>query len=221
MIAPEQDADFVYHMEDVLDAYKLPFNPNRPVVCFDEMNKQLISDIRDPIPAMPGKPAKEDYHYKKNGIVNIFMFAEPLAGNRYVELFDTKTGLDFAEAMRMLVEDFYPNADKIILVLDNLRSHQLKFLYEKFSAKKARRIVQKLELHFTPKYASWLNIAEIELSVLQGMCLDRRIGERDVLNSEIKSWQNKRNHETKAVDWQFTTEDARIKLKYLYPRNLT
>ena len=113
MIAPEQDADFVYHMEDVLDTYKLAFNPNRPVVCFDEMNKQLISDIRDPIPAMPGKPAKEDYHYKKNGIVNIFMFAEPLAGNRYVKLFDRKTGLDFAEAMRILVEDFYPNAEKI------------------------------------------------------------------------------------------------------------
>ena len=128
VIPPNQDADFAFHMEGVLDVYKLPYNPNEPVICFDEMTKQLISNIREPIPAKPGKPSKEDYHYKKNGTVNIFMFAEPLSGTRYVELFDTKTGLDYAEAMRMLVEDFYPNVDKILLVQDNLKSHQLKFL---------------------------------------------------------------------------------------------
>ncbi len=207
-------------MEDVLDVYKRPYDQNRPVVCFDEMNKQLISNIRESIPVQPGKPNKQDYHYKRNGVVNIFMFAEPLAGKRHVKLFDTKTRFDFAEAMRMLVEDLYPNAEKIILVMDNLKSHQLKFLYEAFRPDKARQIIQKLELHFTPKYASWLNIAEIELSVIQGMCLNQRIGDRELLESEINAWQQKRNAESMGVDWQFTADDARIKLKFLYPIEL-
>ena len=192
-----------------------------PVVCFDEMTKQLISQVKEPIPAKEGKPRKEDYHYEKNGVTNIFMFVEPLAGFRHTEIFDTKTGLDFAEAMRILVEDLYPDAEKIILVLDNLTSHQLKFLYEKFQPERARKIIDKLELHFTPKHASWLNIAEIELSALQGMCLDRRIGDKKVLKSEVKTWTKIRNEETKGVDWQFTTEEARIKLKHLYPKFLT
>lgn len=208
-------------MEDVLDVYKRPYDQNRPVVCFDEMNKQLISNIRESIPVQPGKPNKQDYHYKRNGVVNIFMFAEPLAGKRHVELFENKTSLDFAEALRMIVEDFYPKVEKIILILDNLRSNQLKFLYEKFEPKQVRKIARKLELHFTPKYASWLNVAEIELSALQGMCLDRRIGDRSALNVEIQHWAQKRNKKVKGVDWQFTKEDARTNLKYLYPRNLT
>lgn len=208
-------------MEDVLDVYCLPYDPNRPVVCFDEMTKQLISDVKDPISVKPGKPAKEDYHYVRNGVTNIFIFAEPLAGRRHVRLFDTKTGLDYAEAMRILVEDLYPDVEKIVLVQDNLKSHQLKFLYEKFPPDKARAIARRLEIHPTPKRASWLNIAEIELSTLQGICLDRRIGNKAKLSREITMWEEKRNSLVKGVDWQFSKEDARIKLKFLYPRILT
>ena len=208
-------------MEDILDIYKLPLDPKKPVICFDEMTKQLINNVRDPIPVSPGKPVKHDFHYEKKGIVNIFMFADPKGGKRFVELFDTKTSLDFAEALRLLVEEYYPNVEKIILILDNLRSHQLKFLYKKFEPKRARKIARKIELHFTPKYASWLNIAEIELSALHGMCLDRRIGEKKAMEREVAAWVKQRNEEIKGVDWQFSKEDARTKLKYLYPRNLT
>jgi hypothetical protein len=208
-------------MEDILDIYKLPLDPKKPVICFDEMTKQLIKNVRDPIPVKPGKPMKEDFHYEKKGIVNIFIFAEPKAGKRFVQVYDTKTSFDFAESLRMLVEEYYPDVDKIILILDNLRTHHLKFLYEKFDPRRAREIAKKLELHYTPKYASWLNIAEIELSALHGMCLDRRIGEKKAMEKEIKAWVRQRNSEIKGVDWQFSKEDARTKLKYLYPRNLT
>lgn len=219
MIPPKRDAEFVHRMEDILDVYRLPYDPKRPVVCFDEKTKQLINHVKEPIKAKKGnQPKKVDYHYERNGTTNIFMFAEPFAGRREVKLFDTKTGLDFAEAMRYLVEDLYPEAEKIVLVLDNLSTHKLKFLYEKFQPARARKIANTLELHYTPVNASWLNIAEIELSVLERMCLNRRIGTKSELNKEIQTLCEIRNKQSKEVDWRFTTEDARIRLKYFYPK---
>jgi hypothetical protein len=203
-------------MEDVLEVYQRPYDPKRPVVCFDERSKQLIRETRTPIPAAPGRPERVDYEYERNGTANMFMTFEPLAGRRRVTVTDRRTKLDFAEAIRELVEQ-YPTAEKIVLVMDNLNTHKLGSLYEAFAPAAARRLIERLEVHHTPKHGSWLNMAETELSVLSSQCLDRRIGAKDELRSEVAAWEQRRNTVKCRVDWQFTTADPRVKLKRLYP----
>jgi transposase len=203
-------------MEDVLEVYQRPYDPKRPVVCFDEQSKQLIRETRTPLPVRPGQPERVDYEYERNGTANLFMTFEPLAGQRRVKVTDRRTKIDFAHAIRELVEQ-YPTAQKIVLVMDNLNTHKLGSLYEAFAPAEARRLIERLEVHHTPKHGSWLNMAETELSVLSGQCLDRRIGEKDELRTEVDAWERARNNAKCRVDWQFTTDDARVKLKRLYP----
>jgi hypothetical protein len=204
-------------MEDVLEVYQRPYDPKRPVVCLDEQSKQLIRETRAPIPARPGYPERVDYEYERNGTANLFMVFEPLAGRRRVKVTDRRTKIDFAQVIRELVDEQYPEAEKVVLVMDNLNTHKLGSLYEAFTPAEARRLIGRLEVHHTPKHGSWLNIAETELSVLTGQCLDRRIGEKGELRSEVAAWEQPRNTAKCRVDWQFTTADARIKLKRLYP----
>jgi DDE superfamily endonuclease len=203
-------------MEDVLEVYQRPYDPKRPVVCFDECSKQLIRETRTPLPARPGHPERVDYEYERNGTANLFMAFEPLAGRRQVKVTDRRTKVDFAQVIRELV-DRYPQAEKVVLVMDNLNTHKLGSLYEAFAATEARRLVERLEVHHTPKHGSWLNMAETELSVLSTQCLDRRIGEKAELRAEVAAWEQSRNTAKCRVDWQFTTADARVKLKRLYP----
>lgn len=203
-------------MEDVLEVYQRPYGPKRPVVCFDEQSKQLIRETRTPIPVGPGHPERVDYEYERNGTANLFMAFEPLAGRRQVKVTERRTKVDFAQAIRELVER-YPQAEKVVLVLDNLNTHKLGSLYEAFAPAEARRLVERLEVHHTPKHGSWLNMAETELSVLSTQCPDRRIGDRDELRAEVAAWEHARNTAKCRVDWQFTTADARVKLKRLYP----
>ena len=217
VLPPEQDADFVCAMEDVLDVYQRPYDPKRPVVGLDEQSKQLIRETRTPVPAKPGRPARRDYEYERNGTVNLFMVFEPLGGRRRVTVTDRRTKLDFAEVIRNLIDVQYPTADKIVLVMDNLNTHKMASLYERFPAAEARRLIEKLEIHYTPKHGSWLNVAETELSVLTRQCLDRRIGDKGTVVREVAAWEKSRNEATSRVDWQFTTADARVKLKRLYP----
>lgn len=204
-------------MEDVLDVYQLPYDPDVPVVCMDETSKQLVAEVSVPIPAVPGRAARVDYEYKRNGVVNVFMFTEPLAGWRSVSVTDRRAKVDWALAVRELLDRRYPNARVVRLVLDNLNTHSLGSLYEAFDPEEARRLAKRLELHYTPKHGSWLNIAETELSVLSRQCLDRRIATKQDLVSEVLAWEEERNSSTVGVDWQFTTADARVKLKRLYP----
>ncbi len=203
-------------MEDVLEVYQRPYAPTRPVVCFDEQSKQLIRETRTPLPAIPGHPERVDYEYERNGTANLFMAFEPLAGRRQVKVTERRTKVDFAQAIRELVER-YPQAEKVVLVMDNLNTHKLGSLYEAFAPAEARRLIERLEVHHTPKHGSWLNMAETELSVLSTQCLDRRIGERAELRVEVAAWEQSRNTAKCRVDWQFTTADARVKLKRLYP----
>lgn len=203
-------------MEDVLEVYQRPYDPKRPVVCLDEQPKQRIREVRAPIPARPGQPERFDYEYERNGTANLFMLFEPLAGRRRVKVTDRRTKIDFAHVVRELVEQ-YPSAEKVVLVMDNLNTHRLGSLYEAFAPTEARRLVGRLEVHHTPKHGSWLNVAETELAVLGAQCLDRRIGEREELRSEVAAWEKARNSAKCRVDWQFTTADARVKLKRLYP----
>ena len=217
MIPPKQNADFVAAMEDVLEVYHRPYDPKRPVVCLDEQSKQLVKETRTPVAAKPGQNRREDYEYERNGTANIFMLFEPLACWRHVKVTKRRTKVDFAHLLRELVDDLDPDAEKIVLVMDNLNTHKTASLYEAFPPEEARRIIEKLEIHYTPKHGSWLNMAETELSVLTRQCLDRRIPDRDLLQSEIDAWQTHRNEAEATVDWQFATEDARIKLKQLYP----
>jgi hypothetical protein len=217
VIAPSSNAEFVARMEDVLDVYKRPHDPSCPLVCMDEKPVQLIGETRKPIPAKPGRCAREDFEYKRNGTANLFMFFEPLGAKRHVKVTDTRTAKDWAEAIRELVEEIYPQAERIVLVLDNLNIHCLASLYETFTPEEARRIARRLELHYTPKHGSWLNMAEIELSVLSRQCLDRRIPDKQTLAKEIAAWQKERDAASGTVDWRFTADDARIKLKRLYP----
>jgi transposase len=216
VLPPTADADFVCAMEDVLEVYQRPYDPKRPVVCFDEQSKQLIRETRTPIPARPGHPERVDYEYERNGTANLFMTFEPLAGRRRVKVTDRRTKIDFAQVIRELVER-YPKAEKIVLVMDNLNTHKLGSLYEAFTPAEARQLIERLEVHHTPKHGSWLNMAETELSVLSSQCLDRRIGEKDELRTEVAAWEQRRNTAKCRVDWQFTTTDARVKLKRLYP----
>jgi DDE superfamily endonuclease len=204
-------------MEDVLTVYQRPYRPTHPVICMDETSKQLVSETRLPLPVEPGQPQREDYEYERRGAANLFLFAEPLSGWREVQVTERRTRADWAEAMRVLSDQHYPTAERITVVLDNLNTHGPASFYEAFAPAEARRLAERFEFHYTPKHGSWLNIAEIELSVLSRQCLDRRIGEVGVLRREIGAWQQKRNAASKTIDWQFTTADARIKLKRLYP----
>lgn len=204
-------------MEDVLDLYAEPYDPKRPKVNFDEASKQLIKEVRAPLPAQGAAPAKYDSEYERNGTANLFMFVEPQAGWRHVAVTARRTNLDFAEQMRWLVDERYPAADLVRVTLDNLNTHQPASLYEAFPPAEARRILKKLAFHYTPKHGSWLNMAEIELSVLQRQCLDRRIPDPGTLTQEIAAWEAARNKEQATIDWRFTVNDAREKLKRLYP----
>ena len=204
-------------MEDVLEVYHRPYDPKRPQVCFDEGSKQQTKETRVPLPAQPGSNAKYDYEYERNGTSNIFMFFAPLEAWRHVKITDQRTMIDFANCMRDLVDIHFPDAEKIVLVMDNLNTHKFASLYEAFEPAEARRIIEKLEIHCTPKHGSWLNMAEIELSVLHRQCLKARIPDQATLISKTTAWYERRNRKDSTVNWRFTTDDARIKLHRLYP----
>ena len=206
-------------MEGVLDLYEEGYDASRPVVCFDEMPYQLISETRIPLPMASGKPRRCDYEYRREGMRNVFAGSEPKAGRRYVEVTDRRTRLDFAAQMKRLVDEEYPQAEVIRVVLDQLNTHTGASLYEAYEPVEARRILRKLEFHHTPKHGSWLNQAEIELSVLMGQCLDRRIGDAETLEREIAAWEGRRNAAKATVEWRFTSRDARHKLSRVYPNN--
>lgn len=205
-------------MEDVLEVYKLPYDAKRPVICMDEMPKQLLAETRDPISCQPGQPAKQDYEYKRNGVADVFMVFEPLQGKRFVEVTQQRRKIEWATVMRQVADEFYPQAEKIVVVLDNLNTHTPSAFYEIFEPQEARRLAERFEFHFTPKHGSWLNMAEIELSALVRQCLDRRLPDLKTVVQEVHAWQRQRNDQVVKVLWQFKTTDARIKLKHLYPK---
>ncbi len=211
-------------MEDILDIYTRPYDPTRPVVCLDEMPEQLLADARPPLPMQPGQPARAglpervDYEYERRGTANLFMVCEPLTGRRWVTVTDRRTAIDWARQIKELVDVRYADAERIVLVLDNLNTHTPGSLYEAFLPAEAKRLAEKLEIHYTPKHGSWLNIAEIELSVLSRQCLDRRLPDTATLHAEVTAWVERRNGAGGRVDWRFTAADARIKLKRLYPK---
>ena len=204
-------------MEDVLEVYTRPADPRRPLVCLDETSKQLLRDARAPLPPAPGQPQRVDYEYEREGVVNLFLACAPLAGQRWVTVTARRTRVDWAHLIKELVDVRYPDAERVVLVQDNLNTHTPASLYEAFPPAEAQRLSEKLELHYTPKHGSWLNIAEIELSVLSRQCLARRVPDAATLVAEVAAWQARRNAHGSAVDWRFTTADARIKLKRLYP----
>ena len=197
--------------------YKRPYDAKRPNVCLDETSKQLIGETRNPVPACPGQPARYDYEYKRNGVANLFMMFEPLIGKRHVKVTERRTKIDWAYCVREIVDQIYPDAERIVLVMDNLNTHNKSSLYEAFEPAEAKRIADKLEIHYTPKHGSWLDMAEIELGILARQCLSRRIDNMEQLKDEVAAWQVIRNAGEAKVNWRFTTEDARIKLKKLYP----
>ena len=204
-------------MEDVLDLYAEPYDPNHPQVCLDEKSVQLIAETRRPLPSRPGQPERFDYEYQRNGTANLFVFFQPLGGWRHILVTDRRTKMDFAQCMRYLVDELLPEAERILIVQDNLNTHTPASLYEAFTPAEAKRILDRLEFHYTPKHASWLNMVEIEIGVLCEQCLDRRIHDRDTLASEIAAWERSRNEQRATVKWRFSTADARVKLKRLYP----
>jgi DDE superfamily endonuclease len=204
-------------MEDVLDVYQRPEDPSRPIICLDETSRQVLADVRTPLPAQPGQPVRHDPEYVREGVVNLFLVTAPLRGWRHVRVSQQRTRIDFAQCIKDLVDVHYPEAEQIILVLDQLNTHSPASLYEAFPPAEAKRLADKLEIHATPKHGSWLNMAEIELSVLQRQCLDRRLGTRVTLEREVAAWVETRNASPATIDWRFTTTDARIKLKRLYP----
>ena len=204
-------------MEDVLDVYHRPYDPTRPLICLDETSRQVVADVRVPRPLAPGRLARHDPEYERRGVVNLFLVSEPLQGRRHVRVSDRRTRIDFAHCIQELVDVHYPDAAQIVLVLDQLNTHSPASLYEAFPPAEAKRLADKLEIHHTPKHGSWLNMAEIELSVLQRQCLDRRLGDRTTLEREVAAWVAARNAAATTIDWRFTTADARIKLKRLYP----
>lgn len=218
MLPKEANADYVCAMEDVLEVYTRPYDASHPLVCLDEASKQLVADVTPPLPMEPGQPARQDYEYERCGTANLFMVFEPLAGQRHVKVTDQRTSADLAVVLRELADVTYADAEKIVLVMDNLNTHKLAVLYQVYPPEEARRLCERFEIHYTPKHASWLNMAETELSVLGRQCLDRRIADQDFLKREVAAWQRKRNRARMKVDWQFTTADARIKLKRLYPK---
>jgi transposase len=204
-------------MEDVLSIYIRPYDEKKPQICMDEISKQLVSEKREPLPMKPGETECYDYEYERQGVRNIFNAFEPLTGKRYTKVTEHRTKKDWAEFIRELVDVHYPHAEKVVLVLDNLNTHTPIALYETFVPEEARRLVEKLEIHYTPKHGSWLNMAEIDLSALSRQCLDRRIGTEEDLKREVAAWQEGRNESGAKINWRFTTLDARIKLKHLYP----
>jgi hypothetical protein len=211
------DPDFVCAMEDVLDVYQRPQDPLRPLVTLDEASKQLVADVTPAVPMQPGRPARQDYEYERCGTANLFMLFAPLKGWRHVKVTERRTIVDFAHVLRDLSDVHFPDAKKIVLVMDNLNTHKLSTLYRAFPPEEARRLYERFEVHHTPKHASWLNMAECELSVLGRQCLDRRIDSQQLLITEVAAWQHPRNAAEVRIDWQFRTPDARIKLKRLYP----
>ena len=216
MIPPNQNGSFVANMEMVLDVFKRPFDPTHPVICMDESPKQLIGETKVPVPASPGQLARYDYDYSRFGMCNVFLACEPLAGTRMVKITERKTGKDWAYFLEEIAKK-YESAERITLVMDNFSTHTPGSLYETFSPEKARSLWERFEFVYTPKHGSWLNMAEIELNVLTGQCLNRRIDDIAVVRKEVQAWQEFRNNKNAKVNWQFTTEDARIKLSRLYP----
>jgi len=204
-------------MEDILEVYHRAYNEKFPMVCFDETNRQLIAETRKAIPAKPGQNKRVDYEYRRNGVVNLFMMFEPLKARRHVKVMDRRTRKDFAECIGELVDVHYSDAEKIVLVLDNLNTHSEGSLYEAFEPSEARRLAEKLEIHYTPKHGSWLNMAEIEIGVLSRQCLSKYIESKERMIAEVAAWEQQRNESDATVDWQFNTAEARIKLKRLYP----
>jgi len=217
---PVADATFIACMEDILDLYEMPYNPKTPLVCFNETTKQLIMEKQLPLSPIPGHLERYDYEYKRNGVRNLFIFFEPLIGQRRVMIRERRTKHDFAYAMKFLVDDLYPQAECIIVVLDNLNTHTVAALYETLPPEEAHRLRKKLDFHYTPKHASWLNMAEIEFSIFARKCLAKRIPNDEVLHIEVDALEDYRNKHNSAVDWKFTTDNARIKLKHLYPSYL-
>jgi len=216
-IHSQASAAFMCAMEDILAVYKQAFIPDKPLVCMDETSKQLTVETRRPIPAAPGRPARYDYEYERNGVCSLFMFFEPLVGKRHVSVTDRRTKADWAMQIKELLDVHYPHAQKVTLVMDNLNTHTGASLYEVFEPSEARRLLDRLRIHYTPKHGSWLNMAEIELSVLTRQCLDRRIPDKATLASEVAAWQQRRNIAGAKIDWRFTNDEARIKLKRLCP----
>jgi DDE superfamily endonuclease len=204
-------------MEDILEVYQRPYDPQCPLVCLDETSKQLIAETRVPIAAKPGQPGRHDYEYRRNGTANLFMMFAPLEGWRHVKVTDRHTAVDYAQVLKELSDTHFPGSAKIVLVQDNLNTHKPASLYEAFPPAEARRLVERFEWHYTPKHGSWLDMAESELGVLSSQCLDRRISDQQVLKEEVKAWEADRNSKHTKADWQFTTADARVKLKRLYP----
>jgi hypothetical protein len=218
VIPPQQNAAFVACMEDVLDLYQQPLDLRRPLVCMDEQPVQLVKETRIPLPPQPGHPLRYDYEYERAGTTNNFLFIAPLMGWRKVNVRDTKTRGDWAHEIKELLDVDFPDVDLVRLVCDNLNTHNIASLYQTFEPEEARRLARRLEIHYTPKHGSWLNIAESELSILTQQCLDRRLPDAAFLRREVTAWYGERNQNNKLVDWQFTTDDARIKLKRLYPQ---
>jgi DDE superfamily endonuclease len=217
VIPPDANASFVAAMEDILAVYQRPHDPAHPLVCLDETSKQLIAETRTPIPAKPGQPLRVDYEYQRNGVANLFMLFAPLEGWRHVKVTDRHTAVDYAHILKEVADIHFPDARKITLVQDNLNTHKPASLYEAFPAAEARRLVERFEWHYTPKHGSWLDMAESELGVLSSQCLDRRIPDKQNLIEEVAAWEGYRNKKHVKADWRFTTADARIKLKRLYP----
>jgi len=204
-------------MEDILEVYQRPYDRQRPLVCLDETSKQLIAETRLPIAAKPGQPGRHDYEYRRNGTANLFMMFAPLEGWRHVKVTDRHTAVDYAQVLKELSDTHFPGSAKIVLVQDNLNTHKPASLYEAFPPAEARRLVERFEWHYTPKHGSWLDMAESELGVLSSQCLDRRIPDQQVLKVEVEAWEADRNRKHASADWQFTTADARVKLRRLYP----
>ena len=217
MIPPDANAAFVAAMEDILEVYQRPYDRQRPLVCLDESSKQLIAETRAPIAAKPGQPGRHDYEYRRNGTANLFMMFAPLEGWRHVKVTDRHTAVDYAQVLKELSDTHFPGSAKIVLVQDNLNTHKPASLYEAFPPTEARRLVERFEWHYTPKHGSWLDMAESELSVLSSQCLDRRIPDQRVLKDEVAAWEADRNSKHAKANWQFTTADARVKLRRLYP----
>ena len=217
-IPSKEDADFVACMEDVLDVYELPYNPMRPVVCMDEKPYQLLGDAREPLPMRPGNDRKTDSEYVRKGTCSIFAFVEPLGGKHHVSVHEHRTAIDLALEIQYLADEMYPDAEKIILVMDNLNTHKPASLYKAFPPAEARRIIKRLEIHYTPKHGSWLDMAEIELNVMSRQCLDRRIETIDLLRTELSAWETERNQNNSKIQWHFQSGNAREKLISLYPK---
>jgi hypothetical protein len=216
-IPPKQSAEFVFHMEDVLEVYRRPYDPKRPVLCIDETFKQLIGETRTPLPLRPLMVERYDHEYVRHGVASLFLACEPLAGWRHVAVTEHRGRVDWAGFIRSLLDGRYRDAERVVLVMDQLNTHALASLYEAFPPEEAKRLAERIELHHTPKHGSWLNIAEIELSALGRQCLARRIAQQDTLRRKVEQWADQRNATIIKVDWQFTTEQARVKLRSLYP----